>query len=246
MTLIIGIKCTDGVVVAADSAVTHTSGKTPTISDTQNKIRLIDDRMILAGTGSVGLGQRFEQRLHDLWSTNGLKGLKPVEFGRKICEVVRGDFASTGVEKGCYGALLAFTSAREACITEFATEDLQPERKTEQLWYASMGSGQMLADPYLRLVRSVFWRDGPPDIQGARFAATWVMRNAIDAAPGFIGDPITMAVLESDGAKSFRARRLERHELDEHLEYVAAANEHFQDFLAAPEGGEKIPRLPAD
>jgi len=48
---------------------------------------------------------------------------------------------------------------------------VQPECKTTDCWYASMGSGQSLADPYLALMRRSVWQDGQPNIEEATFAA---------------------------------------------------------------------------
>jgi 20S proteasome alpha/beta subunit len=45
MTLLVGIRCTDGVVVAADSAVTFGNSQFHTVSDSVCKIQVIDKRL---------------------------------------------------------------------------------------------------------------------------------------------------------------------------------------------------------
>lgn len=215
--------------MAADSAVTFgPSQNLPTISDTQCKISIIQDRFILAGTGQVGMGQRFAWTVDDLWSRKQLKGGDPIVMSRTIAAAAINDYQSTGA-KNAYGALLAFPSSKRVEICEFAVQDFQPELKTDQLWYASMGSGQLLADPYLRLMRHVFWQKGPPSLQSGKFAAMWVLRHAIQAAPGGIAEPIDMAVLEMKSGEP-SARMLSPDELREHRESVDSATEHFRDF----------------
>jgi 20S proteasome alpha/beta subunit len=61
MTAIVGIRCKDGVVIGADSSATFTDGgQVRTIEQpTEKKIEIIGDKVIVAGTGSVGHGQRF-------------------------------------------------------------------------------------------------------------------------------------------------------------------------------------------
>lgn len=55
-----------------------------------------------------------------------------------------------------FGALLAFPCNHIPHLCEFEVGTLQPELKTNKLWYVSMGSGQTIADPFLALMREVF------------------------------------------------------------------------------------------
>jgi 20S proteasome alpha/beta subunit len=62
MTVIVGVKCVDGVVIGADSAATSTNGVFPIIQlESKDKIRIFNNKIIAACTGSVG----YAQRLHD-------------------------------------------------------------------------------------------------------------------------------------------------------------------------------------
>ena len=56
-------------------------------------------------------------------------------------------------EYGRYGALVAVPFGRCGELIEFPF-DLQPELKTDENWYVSMGAGQAVADPLLGLDRS--------------------------------------------------------------------------------------------
>ena len=69
MTLVVGILCKDGVVIGADSAITFgLSSQQPTIEQPYSKkITVILDQVIIAGTGAVGLGQRFAETTAKLW-----------------------------------------------------------------------------------------------------------------------------------------------------------------------------------
>ena len=61
MTLVVGILCEDCAVIGTDSAVTFgPGGNHPTIAQPlREKISIFRDSVIVAGTGEVGLGQRF-------------------------------------------------------------------------------------------------------------------------------------------------------------------------------------------
>ena len=139
MTLLVGVLCSDGVVVAADSAMTFGQGPGQfTISHQARKIDIVSNQVIVAGTGQVGLGQRFAAKVKDLWTNNRLKGTE-VEASRIIAEESMKDFSSTGTQKGSFGAVVAFPKSQDFHLCEFATTDMQPELKTKKAWFVSMG-----------------------------------------------------------------------------------------------------------
>ena len=63
MTVLIGVRCTDGVVIGADSAATSAAGNIHLLKLASDKIVIVGDRVIVAGTGQIGLGQRFAEQV---------------------------------------------------------------------------------------------------------------------------------------------------------------------------------------
>src|SRR5690348_17333159 len=62
MTIIIGIKCADGIVLGADSLATYSTGLggQPTIKQqTSKKLHIIGEQIVLGVAGPVGLGQSY-------------------------------------------------------------------------------------------------------------------------------------------------------------------------------------------
>ena len=163
MTLLVGIRCTDGAVIGTDSAMTFgPSPQHPTIEQRyEEKITIVDNRIIVAGTGPIGLGQRFADNISKRWENKELQGKSAIDVGRQISAVAVNDFASTKVSGGTFGALVAFPVGKTAELFEFGVTDLQPEVKSGANWYASMGSGQAVADPLLGFVRVAFWGIAP-------------------------------------------------------------------------------------
>ena len=155
MTILIGVLCKDGVVVGTDSSATFVAGGFGTIEQPTKKIDIIDEKIIVAGTGQVGLGQRFSYQIKKAWSENKFKGHQ-VEIARKMCELGLSDFTATKVKENQYGALVAFPAEKKIHLCEFQVSDFQPELKTEHLWYVSAGSGQRIVDPFLGLMRKIF------------------------------------------------------------------------------------------
>ena len=88
MTLIVGIRCSNGVVIGTDSAATFGPFVlTPTISQLyQQKISIIDDRIIIAGTGAIGLGQRFTAIAKQHWGDAEFRNKSDVEIGKILSQ----------------------------------------------------------------------------------------------------------------------------------------------------------------
>ena len=102
MTLLVGIHCTDGVVIAADSASTF--GSAPgvfTITHPVRKIQIIADDMIVAGTGEVGLGQRFHAAIAALHASSEYKG-SAIEKAKLMAAKGIADFAATSAPRGAF------------------------------------------------------------------------------------------------------------------------------------------------
>ncbi|MCC6523372.1 MAG: hypothetical protein IT373_11970 [Polyangiaceae bacterium] len=236
MTLLVGILAKDGVVIAADSALTmaQADGKTPTITDSHRKIHVLGEkRYILAGTGEVGLAQRAADRIERAWKGKEFTtSWTHIQVGTQVARWCLQDFQESAASRGGLGALLAFYSSGEPHLVEFAVKDFQPEAKTPGCWYVSMGSGQLLADAYLALIRRTAWNDGQPTLENAILAAWWVMQNAIVASPGFVGEPIDIAVLRKNTKGDPSAYLLTEDDLELHKERASTANSALQGALS--------------
>lgn len=243
MTLIVGIRCTDGVVVGTDSAMTFASGQDLTIEQPlRQKIEIVQNQIIVAGTGELGLGQRFIDIVKHFWKVEELQGKSSVDIGRRLAQLAIDDFSSTRAEPGSYGALVAVPCAAGSLeLIEFSLASFQPEVKTRDNWYVSMGSGQYVADPLLGFIRRTFWKDDPPSHQDGIFATTMVLELGCEMAPTGVAKPIQIAVLNSSKDKEgeFLARHLTKEELLEHRENFNDAISHFQKYRDILHGRDK-------
>lgn len=160
--------------------------------------------------------------------------MTPTQVATEMAKIGIQNFASTNVDKGQYGALVAFHNSHGPVLAEFAITDFQPELKTEKLWYCSMGSGQAIVDPFLGLMRKVFWQDGPPSLQDGGFAVTWALTHAIEVNPGGVNDPIKIAILK-DG----KAKNLSEEEIQSHQANVDGAEQHLRIWAEIMNGSGK-------
>ena len=161
-----------------------------------------------------------------------------------LAELATQDFGRTAAPQGSYGALVAVPFAKSAELIEFALADFQPDVKTDDVWYASMGAGQAVADPLLGFMRRVFWGDKPPSHREGVFAVTMVLKLGCEMAPAGVAEPIQIAVLGPGNKGRLSARRLADDELSEHLENVESAIKHFAEYRDLLQGFGEEPLTP--
>jgi hypothetical protein len=227
VTVLVGVRCTDGVVIGADSAATSSHGPQHLIQiQSADKINIVGDRVIIACTGAVGLSQRFQGIVKSAWDKKSFQ--KPTnDCLREIARATLQDFEHTGVPRmppnqgGIgFGSLMAAPVDGMAQLVEFGSSDFQPEIKRDQIHFVAMGSGQVLAEPFMAFVSRVLWGGKPPDVQLGAFGLYWVLSHTIQFAPGGVGLPIKIAVLKKVKG-DWVARSVEGDELQEPEQHVA-------------------------
>jgi ATP-dependent protease HslVU (ClpYQ) peptidase subunit len=241
LTAIVGIRCKDGVVIGADSSATFGDGSTlRTIEQpTEHKIEIIDNTIIVAGTGYVGHMQRFDAVVRGLWTSKALVAKSDIEVGKAISSAALKDFDSTHTTQNIqFSALVAYPSKDQAVLCELPGLRMmfQPEiKKVNDLWWTSVGSGQPITDPFLALLRQVFWSDGAPTVQGGIFTALWALKHACDVNPGGIKEPIKIAIMKREAGR-LGSKMLSEDELAEHHSSVREATKHMATFRNILEG----------
>jgi hypothetical protein len=246
MTAIVGVMCEDGVVIGSDSAASFGFGSGRTIEQPVKKIAIIEGSVIVAGTGQVGLGQRFQHICKGMYDRKEFSGTKHdyITIGKMLSQNAVQDFASTGAPKGQYGCLVAFPLGTKVHLLELAINDFQPEFKTPDMPFSTLGCGQPITDPFLGFLRKVFFANGLPKLQEGKFIAIWALLHAIELNPGGINGPVQVAVLKNTGGRLV-ASMLEDEELDEQAASVQAAEEHLRAYKALVGGANPAVIPPA-
>jgi hypothetical protein len=245
MTAIVGVLCTDGVVIGTDSSATFAAGAFHTIEQPTEKLDLIEGRILIAGTGQIGLGQRFKRIVEDSWRAKGFKG-EAVEVCRSLCERTIADFASTHAPRGEYGSVIAFPIGGKFFLCEFSVKDFQPELKSNhpRLWYVTLGSAQHITDSFFGLLREILWHDSQPNVRQATFAVVWALEHACDVNAGGVKGPVQIGIIGFDGADP-KARVLAPAELEEHVEAIEQAKINLKAVLRKLDSGEHdVPDVP--
>ena len=217
MTSIVGIYCSDGIVIGTDSSATFSQGNMRTIEQPLEKIEIIGENVIVAGTGAVGLGQRFNNIVRVAHSENEFKD--PFTITKKLSRTFLEDANSTHVDlsKLNFGALVAFPSEKGIQLCEFDPIAFQPELKT-----------QMITDPFLGFIRDTYWDEGIPTVNEAIFATAWTLDHAIKVNPGGVNGPVRIATLQRNKYK-VEAHLLDDNELQEHRQFIQESKDKLKE-----------------
>jgi 20S proteasome alpha/beta subunit len=239
MTLLIGIKCTDGVVIAADGATTFGNALgNHTIRQPSQKLANVSNRMVVGVTGAVGLQQRFVGELSGLTITSGAKRHHVMETlansirkPMAMAEAVRPAIGGQAVNGVLTATLIALVVEGLPTLIQFDHQG-SPECATDHLRFISLGSGQPLADPFLAFLRRIFWATKPPTLRDGIVAATWALQHAIQTNPGGVDWPIQVMTLCSPKG-ACEIREIDDNEIQEHLQFIGAAERKIAESVEA-------------
>lgn len=211
MSLIVGIRCTDSVVLAASGPGTMPSedGLAPA-RQWARKLRVVGGKAMLAVSAHDGLAQEMglslERALAELDQVECAEdvlraGIRdalaaPVQRTVAIHRTLQG-LPGFGVSSNEYvlsqsmvaipfqGSLRLYLLDPECSLTEI----------TSELSYAAIGNVKAIADPFLAFLREVLWQDGLPGQAHGELAAYWTVRHAIENNPVGLTHPIQLIVM---------------------------------------------------
>lgn len=240
MTLIVGIKCQEGIVIGADSITTFGSAIEQEVDD---KIKTINSDVLVASAGAVGLGQlvfgMLERRWNELVAGKDLQSarneisaliwdeIKPALqraadaeslFGRRIAESLSCNF------------MVAFAIDNSHKLLVF-DDNAQSLEITYSSPFFSLGSGSVQADPFLAFVKRIFWNDSVPKmLADGIFCVLWTLDHVsrVNAGLGVGGRPNVYVLRQND--VSWQATRISKPFLAEQLISIKAAEDTLRVF----------------
>src|SRR5439155_17821827 len=185
MTLILGIRCSDGIVLGADGSATLGALGTYTArQQSVKKLRIVRDKIVFGLSGPVGLGQLLCAGVEVADGEGALGGR--VE---QVAEYLRGVFwqriepemrsaivaqqvvgSQAAAQSAICSAILALPVAGRGELLQFNQQG-SPEITTDELPFVAIGSGQPIADPFLAFLRRAVWCMKMPTIQDGILAA---------------------------------------------------------------------------
>ena len=254
MSLIVGIRCADSVVLAASGPETMPSedGLAPA-RQWAKKVRVIGGRAVLGVSGHDGLAQEMalslERSLDEIDPSDAAEDVlrstirdalaAPIQRTVAIHRTLQGlpGYGITSNEYVVSQSMVAIP-VRDSLRLYVQDPECSLTEITDELSYAAIGSGRTVADPFLFFLREVTWTDRPPNQARGELTAYWTVRHAIDSNPTHLTYPIQLIVIarRSDGSIDFIERG------DRELAAIAQVMESNlesirKNFLAEPHSG---------
>ena len=211
MTLVIGVRCGDGIVIGADSISTYATpdGRRTVEQETDGKIHEVDDRMICAFAGDVGLGQAVLQSIEKSRQKNRGKSKENITNGvskavaegieefaertRHVKSLLGGGYAQAPIIE----SIVAFVAKDKHALIHYSRVG-NPTEHTKGIPFIAIGSGQPWADPFVAFVKRVAWNDRQPKtVKQGIVGVLWALEHVIRVNPGRgVGGEISIGVFE--------------------------------------------------
>lgn len=237
MTLIIGVRCNEGIVIGADSMVTVGSNFS-NIQMSSDKIHLFGESGIAAFAGDVGLGQIVLDYLDEQWPALALAKSKN-ETKDILAQAIGSALVSYHNLSGNLGGqlhipdlMVALPVLNMPTLSLFARAIPAAEAR-EGMYFLTAGSGAHLANSFLKFLEKIFWQGKSPTTIGEGvFSALWTLNHVIEvnAVLGVGGSP-AIAVLENT-EQGWNARLLHSEEIEVHQELIDEVEESLGRFWA--------------
>jgi predicted proteasome-type protease len=258
VTLIVGLLCRDGVVVASDSAATFGTSAAPTIGQQAvQKVRRLNENLIYASTGAVGIAQIVADKLKSLWDAKALSGAGTPEaamdkIGKEITQLVGPYLHTAQMQRALTGdastslckSLLAIPVGQVPCLFQFDCNGA-PERATPDLPFVALGIGQPIADPFLALLKRLLWPNEEPSLAEGRLAAVWAIDHVRRTNPGGVGGEIQLACLVPKPGKMPSVSVATEQDINEHLQKVALTEAALVEQVRGPLSVSEVQLPPA-
>ena len=261
MTLLVGIQCKDGVVIAADRQNTGSGVGQPT-----TKIHVLRNEgrpnagILFAASGDVGMGQQIKDGASSFFE-GGDRCHEVSRLRNAIWENVQSPaFARAAIIRSSIPAyetptveVMSAVSFDKGMQAFAIMGDGSFSFLTQENPYFALGSGTPGASYFLRFIWSFLFPDNRnqfPALAEGIPAAYWAVETAINDfqsyAVGFGVDIFTLKQ-ENEGAETkYVASRLDENEIRGHQDLIAALEEQMRAFIKnkGPGGISPPPKVP--
>lgn len=209
MSLLIGVRTNEGVVIAGDSSIAGTffdghPGRMPS-----EKFTVIEDSVVVGTVGHPGLSIRCRREVERLYLTGVFEGERDVNVviqrlqealrsqvvpelkASAIAEPVLGDesvrcsFSETLMVFPIGGHYHLFHFDRVSACTE----------ATGEFPFLAAGPSRALAESFLSFLQRVVWRERQPTLDEALAGVMWTFRHAVCALPGQVSGPFEVLAM---------------------------------------------------
>ena len=256
MTVVVGIRCSDGIVIGSDGAATLMSQGLVTAQQRAFKKIFSSGSVITAFAGHSGLAQRIRGEIEGglaegRWTgrTDQIVHQMRRHLWHHITELeLRAAGASQDALRHHAAPTAATTETLVAAVINGLPELIHFDGTcgttviTDDLPFVSIGAGQPIADPFLGFARRIFWPSGLPNLATATFSVLWTLTHAIECNAIGLAQPIQLATLTRDG-EQWVASDVTQNELEEHRQSVSEAEDALRAWRNRVAGTGTLPAV---
>jgi len=215
-------------VIAADQQVTHGAAGMQTVGQPTTKIQALKEQALYASSGHVGIGQQLSAAIENL-----LDKFSKQEYSRisgsiksELRQILKPALETAGVARQAVGGGAAMDAICTGLLAANFKDgpkliDINMQGELEYLTpavpFVCHGSGKFNADPLLRFLWNVYWRDKRPTLREGVLAGYWTVKAVIELKTQGVGFEPDVFVVESGVA-----RQIENGKLREHDEFIRA------------------------
>lgn len=240
MTILIGINCSDGAVMASDSGASDSFMMYPT-----QKVFVHNDTCLVSIAGNPQLGHMImptvaqvlqtqgvsDQHQMMLFMTSNVRPLLTQEL--QVATQMNRNINSVATSLICASVINGVPSVFQidpygSCLA-CSTPPI--------VW---MGSGASLAAPFLCFIERVLWGKKMPTVADAKLAAYWAIDHTLKLASGHVAPPIQISVIENS-ANGWIARSLSELELEETAGQVVDLEKYIAGYGSQPASTDPMP-----
>jgi 20S proteasome alpha/beta subunit len=255
MTLLVGVLCSNGAVIAADRQLTHGAMGALTVGQAATKVHILDKKILFGSSGHVGLGQQLLaciQKKRKELETYAYHQLI-VDIQKDMRTIVDPAWQTATKAAQIVGAQVALQDC--VCHSLFAAHfkdgprlvEITPQVSVECLSadspFVALGSGKQVADPFLGFLRRIYWASRLPTVNEGALAAIWTIEHAIEMKVLGVGFGVDVFVLEPKD-KGYTAKQLDEAELMEPHDFIRAAEDALRQVAHPAADGDIPPSQP--
>lgn len=242
MTIVVCIKCVDGIAIASDSMLTIGEAQ-----QSGQKIHVIEQQQLFAFAGDLSLAERFRVFATTHYPLLAEAGHK-FDYATAIAASLANNLRLTGIEPQTANLMTVliheFKGDVEACLF---TAGVNPRYLDSDHFSCAMGSGASAALPFLNFLLETFTSNRQPELIDGKLFATWAVKYAIDRLAGGVGGDIDLAIAERNETGQWIFRELPMAEVHESIGAIDSAADALRDWkhsFSDSSNTEPVPKPP--
>lgn len=231
MTIAIGLYCTDGLVIATDSAITIATHDGATTEMKAPKIFHLKDDVIFAYSGNSIMAERIRRRLISFLPKWLEESATTDDLGDRICTEFEKMFSKYVIDpmKGVDCTIMLGIIFKGTPELILFSGGFRPQFYSKDYFYVAHGSGKQFADPFMSFLQNTCdFRTLM--VEHGLLLSYWIIDHVIEANTGGVRGPIQLQYfLKREGSAGYD--HLSINDADQYENKIQAINGRISEIV---------------